>query len=276
MPFKSVMAVLGGDDTAKDLDRAIELASEIDAHLSVVALQVAMAPTLGDYPVDTDWLDRRRAHQRAFRDRAESDRHICNASDVPSDFSSFYDEAGFLTEEITRRVFYTDIVVAGPQVMKERDLVRIIVDGALFDAMRPVLLLPAEGLGTLRPKRVLVGWNGRIEAVRAVRESLDLLKEADMVHLTMVDPESPYGENDGEPGAEMAAYLARHGVAVTIDQLPGGSRDVADILDQHARDTSADMVVLGAYGHSRLRQRVFGGVTSSVLKAVRLPTLLVR
>ncbi|MCJ8519623.1 nucleotide-binding universal stress UspA family protein [Pseudorhizobium tarimense] len=139
-----------------------------------------------------------------------------------------------------------------------------------------MVLLPQDKAPTLQPKRIVVGWNDRVEAARAIRESLDLLKGAETVHVVMVDPQSPYGDNDGEPGAEIATYLSRHDVNVSVDQLPSGGGDVAEVISAHAADVSADMIVLGAYGHSRLRQRVFGGVTSSVLRQVQLPTLIAR
>ncbi|MCJ8519622.1 hypothetical protein ABID21_002657 [Pseudorhizobium tarimense] len=101
MPFKTILAVLGGDDMSKHMQRALELALEIDAHLSVVALQVAMAPTLSDYPVDTDWLDHRRAHHETFKAAAEAEKDRCAASGASFDFSTFYDEPLFLTEELS-------------------------------------------------------------------------------------------------------------------------------------------------------------------------------
>lgn len=276
MAFKTVLAVIGGKESEADLQQAIALCSEVQAHLSVLALQVALSPTFSDYPVDTDWLDRRHAHHKAFKREAAAYEAACAAGGISFDLSSYYDDPLFLTEELTRRAFYADLVTIGSRAMKAEDLPGIVINGGLFDAMSPLLLLPEGKEVTLRPARVLVGWNGKIEAVRAIRESLDLLVGAETVNVAIVDPGSPYGKADGEPGAELAAYLARHGVNVTIDQLPSGGRPVEDVLNQRAREISADLMVLGAYGHSRLRQRIFGGVTSSMLKGVQMPTLLVR
>lgn len=276
MPFKTVLAVIGGDGTAQDLRHAIDLCAEVGAHLSVVALKIAMAPTMSDYPVDTDWLERRRADHAQFRSVADNDKRLCAESGLGFDFSMFYDDATFLTEEITRRSFYADLIVLGSQIIKNKELVRAIVAGGLFDATRPLLLLPESGKASLRPKRIVLAWNSKIEAVRAMRETLEMLIAADSVHVTMVDPESPYGPENGEPGTDLAGYLARHGVKVVIDQLPSAGRPAEDVLRQHAFDVSADMLIMGAYSHSRLRQRIFGGVTTSMLKGVQLPTLLAR
>ena len=275
MHFRTILAILGGGDMSKDLQRAIDLAAQVGAHLSVVALKVSMAATMSDYPIDTDWLDRRRAHQEAFRGQAEAAMQGCIESRVSFDTASFYDGASFLSEEVSRRAFYADLILLGSEAVADQNLVDLVIDGGLFQARCPVLLLPEGGTPTLRPERIVLGWNDRIEAVEAARKCLEVLQGA-QTHVTLVDPDTPRGEEAGEPGAEIATYLARHGVSVTVDQLASGGRDVAHVLYRHAMDVSADMLIIGAYGRSRLRQWIFGGVTSSVLKDVRLPTLLVR
>nr|WP_244422754.1 universal stress protein [Sinorhizobium meliloti] len=93
------------------------------------------------------------------------------------------------------------------------------------------------------------------------------------VHLVLVDPKTKNGE---EPGADVATYLARHRVKVTVDRLPSAGGPVEEVLAQHARDTSAGLIVIGAYGNSRIRERVFGGVTKSMIDAPILPVLMVR
>jgi nucleotide-binding universal stress UspA family protein len=109
-----------------------------------------------------------------------------------------------------------------------------------------------------------------------VREALDMIDDADDVRVVLVDPKTSDRANGPEPGADIAAYLARHGAKVKVERLPSGGEMAGLILMQHARDVSADMLVLGAYGHSRLRQRMFGGVTSTMLDAPELPTFLAR
>ena len=130
----------------------------------------------------------------------------------------------------------------------------------------PLLIVPVGSTPTLRPKKVLLAWDSRIEAARAAHEAIDLLVEADDVNVTLVDPEATFGANGPEPGADIATYLARHGVKVTVVRLSSAKHSVADALRQHAVDISADLIVMGAYGHSRLRERIFGGVTKSMIQ----------
>jgi nucleotide-binding universal stress UspA family protein len=105
---------------------------------------------------------------------------------------------------------------------------------------------------------------------------MSLLVGADQVRLVLVDPVEGDLEQGAEPGADAATYLARHGAKVTVDRLPSQGRTVASVLSQHATDTAADLLVMGAYGHSRLRQRIFGGVTSAMIEEPPLPVLMAR
>jgi nucleotide-binding universal stress UspA family protein len=102
------------------------------------------------------------------------------------------------------------------------------------------------------------------------------MSSADSVHVTLIDPQATHTGNGPEPGADIAAYLARHGCKVTVDRLPSSGYTVAEALRQHAVDISADLVVMGAYGHSRLRERIFGGVTKSMIDEAALPILMAR
>ena len=167
-------------------------------------------------------------------------------------------------------------MVIGPELLAGETLRAKVIEGALFSSGKPLLLVPEGSRPTLKPKRVLVAWDARLESSRAVRESLDMLKGADEVHLVMVDPIEDEYHHGQEPGADAAAYLARHGVKVTVDRLPSSNHSVADVLRRHAVDIAADLMVMGAYGHSRLRERIFGGVTKSMLEDPSLPILMAR
>lgn len=120
----------------------------------------------------------------------------------------------------------------------------------------------------------MLAWDSRLEAAKAAREAIDMMKHAE-VHVTLVDPQASSARSGEEPGADVAAYLARHGIAVTVDRLASGSRPVDEVLNQHALDVSADLVVMGGYSHSRLRERIFGGVTKAMLGESRVPVLMI-
>jgi nucleotide-binding universal stress UspA family protein len=198
------------------------------------------------------------------------------ANPVSGDVVSDYEEVGWADEMVGRRARYADLTLAGPELLASETLRQKVIEGALFWSGKPLLLVPENARPSLNPKRVLVAWDTRIEATRAVREALDLLAAADEVHLAIVDPVEGERSHGEEPGADVATFLARHGVNVTVDRLPSENHSVAEVLRRHAVDTDAEVLVMGAYGHSRLRQRIFGGVTRSMLENPPLPVFLAR
>jgi nucleotide-binding universal stress UspA family protein len=226
--------------------------------------------------VSEDWLKERQADEKNLRKTATAVTALLAGLPLSADVASDYPEASWADETIGRRARYADITVVGPQLLAGEMLKSKVIEGALFFSGKPVLLVPEGTRPTLKPKRVMVAWDARLESSRAVRESLHMLAGADEVHLTMVDPVEGEYHHGAEPGADAAAYLARHGVKATVERLPSSNHSVADVLRRHAVDIAADLMVMGAYGHSRLRERIFGGVTKSMIESPSLPTLLAR
>ena len=105
---------------------------------------------------------------------------------------------------------------------------------------------------------------------------MDILVRAEKVHVVVVDPNATRHAMGEEPGADVATYLSRHGVNVIVETIASGGRDPALVLQRHATDVGADLIVMGAYGHSRLRERIFGGTTQTMLSHVDAPVLMAR
>jgi nucleotide-binding universal stress UspA family protein len=276
MLFKTILAVIGAHEGAADINRATDLAGRLGAHLSLLVVDIAVSPTVGDYPVGTAWLDQRVEDLKRLHAVADNARTHCETAGISFDIDRFYTERSFLADTIFQRALYADLVVVGEKLRAQSGLINAVLDGAVFDAQRPLLLLPAGNAAAVKVKTVLLAWNSRAEAGRAAREAMALLTEAESVHVTLIDPDASYSANGGEPGADIAAFLARHGVNVVVDQLPSGGRPVEDVLKSHAGEIGADLIVMGAYGHSRLRERVFGGVTQALLEAAPVPVLIAR
>jgi len=137
---------------------------------------------------------------------------------------------------------------------------------------RPVLIVPRYGTFETVGERVLVAWNGSREATRAVHDALPLLKLASSVTVLSIDPEHDTG--DRIPGADIALHLARHGVAAEGMSTVGLDISVGDLLLSRAADLGADLIVMGAYGHSRVRELVLGGATRHILQHMTVPVLM--
>lgn len=278
MTIKTILAVTGLEANDDDLHRAAELCGEIDAHLSVLVLAVAAPPPAGEYAAMASdvWARERKEDAERLDARTEAVSKLVAALPVPGDVASDYVEQAWADDAIGRRARYTDLVLAGPGLRDNPTLWDKMLEGVLFSSGTPLLLVPQGVTPSLRPERVTVAWDARPEASRAVRAALDLIVGAKEVSLALVDPvagNAVYGE---EPGADLATYLSRHGARVTVDRLPSQGRSVADILRRHATDKDAELMVMGAYGHSRLRERLFGGVTKSMLEQPPVPVLMAR
>ena len=278
MAFKTVLAVTGPDLGDGDLKLAVALCEEIGAHLAVLVVALAAPPPIGEYAavVSDAWLQERQADMSELQKRTAAVTVVLASSPVSSDVSTEYPEEAWADDVIGRRARYADITLLGPELLSRGELKGKAIEGALFWSGKPLLLVPEGSTPTLKPKHIMVAWDSRIEASNAVSRSLDLLSAADDVHLVLVDPVEGESGQGAEPGADLATYLARYGVKVTVDRVPSQGRTVAATLRQHAIDASADVLVMGAYGHSRLRERIFGGVTRSMIDEPPLPILMAR
>ncbi|MDM5175665.1 universal stress protein [Massilia sp. DJPM01] len=167
---------------------------------------------------------------------------------------------------------YADLLVVSPPAAGDpRPFARHdVTEYVLLHCARPVLVLPAAGAIGAIGQRVTVAWNGSAEAVRAITSALPLLRAAAQVDLVVVagsDRPDRYGE---EPGADIALFLARHGVKVDVNVVRGGDDDGESLLS-FAAAKGADLIVMGAFGHSRFREFVLGGTTRTALRSSPIP-----
>ncbi len=149
-----------------------------------------------------------------------------------------------------------------------------LVEPAIFGTGGPVLVIPYAGRFETLGTRVLVAWNGSREAARAVRDSLPLLIAANQVTVLAVNPEGAEGADQDLPAAGLAAHLARHGVKAVADHALAPGIAPAEAILNAAAETGADLLVMGAYGHSPLREWVMGGATRTLLHSMTLPVLM--
>ncbi|MGN6772463.1 MAG: universal stress protein [Rhizobiaceae bacterium] len=278
MTFKTILTVTSPGLGDTDLKLASTLCEEAGAHLAVLVVVLAAPPPIGGYAamVNGAWLAEREADQKALEERMQAVSAFLAASAISADVSGEYQETAWADEAIGRRGRYADLTVLGPEGLSSDELKDKVIEGALFHSGKPLLLVPEGCTATIKPRRIMIAWDSRIEASQAIARSLPLLAHADQVRLVLVDPVEGEEDQGAEPGADAATYLARHGLKVTVDRLPSQGRTVASVLSRHATDTAADLLIMGAYGHSRLRQRIFGGVTSAMIEKPPLPVLMTR
>ena len=278
MAYKTILVALNNVmRTDALMSVALNMASKHDAH--VIGLYVIPAvrvyPTMSPHVVPG--LDD--ACRVFFSQKSESVEKAFNEalakSGVRGEWRGIDSASVDIADAVIEHGYQVDLIVASQQ---SNDVANGIEDDfcdrLVMESGRPVLLVPISGEFAAVGETVVVGWNATREAVRAVFDSLPVLKMAKTVKLLWINPMSEGSESGDLPGAEMAATLARHDINVAAEALPSEQAGAGEALITQAKELGADLVVIGAYGHSRMREFVFGGVTRTMLQAMTLPVLM--
>ena len=231
-----------------------------------------IVPVSGAGPVPTEVIVTQQDYQAAVR--AARERFAAASADVgvtakPLTLSASVVGVGDQFGKIARRF---DLAVVDQAVSETNAVQGVIVEAALFDSGRPVICVPYIQKEPLKLDRVMVCWDGSWVAARAIGDAMPLLQRAGRVEVVIVTKER--GKQDQIEGADMGEHLARHGLNVEVKRIPTGDIDVAAMLLSHAADEGIDFIVMGGYGHSRLREFVLGGVTRSILQSMTAPVLM--
>jgi nucleotide-binding universal stress UspA family protein len=189
---------------------------------------------------------------------------------VPSELRRFDETFGALSARVVEQARCADLFIATrPYGDVETNAWSDLVEAVLFGSGRALLLVPPGHHRQGPIQTVLVAWNGSRESARALREGLDFIGQATRTVVLVVDPPP-----DTMPWLEVEAHLARHDVVAEVITAESQDRHIADVILDEARRLSADLVVMGAYGHTRLREQVFGGATRDMLTASESPILV--
>lgn len=277
MSFRTLMTVTGPRGGSGDLESVAALAAEVDAHLAILVVGITTPPPVGEVGIIVPeiWAQERERELTELQDRMHALTDWIAENTPSGDVAGEYADRGWVDDVIGRRARYADLVVAGLELRADKVLWEKVAEGVLFASGCPLMVLPDNGRATLKASRIVIAWDHRPEVARATRAALPLLKTAADVRLVLVDPFADEFRHGAEPGADVATWLARHGAKVTVERLPSGA-GVAPTISRFATDFDADLLVMGAYGHSRLRERIFGGVTRALLKAPPVPLFLSR
>lgn len=255
-------------------DYAVSVAETLEAHLTGVA--VAFVPSipgasLGYLPIETIEAQQRE-NEMAAEDAVDHFTAASAKAGVAAERRVLRTGFPAAAEQFSRIARRFDLAIVGQLEPDVNSVEAAIAESTLFDSGRPIVIVPYIQKAPLTLERVMVCWDGSRAAARAIADAMPLLERAGSVQVVIVTSER--GKYDQIEGADMGLHLARHGVKVEVTRIARGKIDVADALLSHAADCSADFMVMGGYGHSRLREFVLGGVTRSMLHSMVVPTLM--
>jgi nucleotide-binding universal stress UspA family protein len=168
---------------------------------------------------------------------------------------------------------YADATILGLNDNGPTGFQRQLFEGVLFYSGRPVIIVPEAFKRHALPKKIMIAWRPGREATRAAHDALPLLKAAEEVRLVVVDEQTSVPQ-EPQPGIDIAHHLARHAIEVDVKHVPGTGGTTATLLLDEARYFGADLIVMGGYGHSRMREWILGGVTRDILASAKVPVLM--
>jgi nucleotide-binding universal stress UspA family protein len=274
MGFKDLLVYVDSDPTCDSrMDVAASLAARHEAHLTGLhAMGWPRLPGYLEIELPSNVLDEQRrlgaerAHQAEGRFQERARRHGVRAE--------WRVDEGDLVGTVKLHARYADLTVVG-QGLDLKDApgeLALLPEELALGVGRPVLVVPRYGTFGRVGERVLIAWNGSREATRAVHDAIPILKRATHVTVLSIDPDAKSASRT--PSADIALHLARHGIVAEAASTLSVDIGVGNTLLSRAADLGADLIVMGAYGHSRMREMVLGGATRHILQHMTVPVLM--
>lgn len=273
--IKSVLVVFteeGRGETSAAVPYAMSLAQQAAAHLTLQAASVRYAvpsSLINDFAAEIVGKENRRMAGLAQR-LADDARFTADLAGVTCTVEAPQLLYPGLTQRFIAYARVHDLAILDAE-RETLEIDRGLIEAAIFETGRPALIVPPSSL-SFSARRVLVAWDGGAAAARAVADAIPFIAAAEEVVIVSVTGEKDL--SDRIPGAELAPHLARHGAKVSVKTLPMPSAGVAEAIQAEAKAFGADLMVSGAFKHSRLREWLLGGVTQSLLKDCPVPVLM--
>ncbi|SDW31064.1 universal stress protein [Litoreibacter albidus] len=282
MENSTILTVIGASCANKTLQPIADVARAKNLHLAYLA--VGAIPRLPSYgvgmlpystPVVPDtWqvaVTQTNSDLKAKIDQIED---MLSDEGLSGDVTSAYAEPAGLSDLVAWRARVCDLSFICNSLRDDPQTFKNVLQGLLFNAGAPVVINDDAGQKSLTAQNVLIAWNTSLPASRAVRQALPILKAAKSVTIACFDPDMSEMADGENPGSDIGKWLTHHGCSVTVEQHPSGGKDVATCILERVAEVGADLLVAGAYGHSRLRESLFGGTTASLAEQRDTPVFM--
>jgi nucleotide-binding universal stress UspA family protein len=255
------------------LDYVCSLARVFEARVTGIAFAYEVVPVamlLDDVP--PLWIeDFRKQAEQAAKTAVDRFQNAARRAGITADarwISTTFSETAEMFGRLGRRFDLTVVRQAEPDSGTPAPL---IIEAALFETGRPTLVIPYIQKDPVKLDRILVCWDGSRSAARAANDAIPFLRRAKTIEVVIV---AEHGKNGEMPGADIAQHLARHDLIVEVRQVISPEAKPAAVILSHAADCGADLLVMGGFGHSRLREFVLGGVTRTLLESMTVPVFM--
>lgn len=277
---KSTALIVANQNTSDESVSALaESAFQEDIHVSFLLLGLMPAlpgyaygaPPYGSMSIPENWAELAEDARKAQGERVQQLEALLADSGASGDVQSVLSATIEIKHLVARRARVCDLVHIAPNLRDTPDLMREAIYGTLFQSPAGLVL---NGSPSLQAKRIFLAWDSSKHAAAAAHVALPYLKEAEEVVIGCFDPVVSQEQNGADPGVDLAGWLSHHGCKVTVTQYPSGGLEIGKCIHDRAKEVGADLVVLGAYGHARMIEAVFGGTTRTMIVQTDLPVLL--
>ena len=275
MTYKTILVHIdAGKRSEARIEIAIRLAQKFDAHL--IALNALSRIDLPGYVLEgvggmtIEEFRKRYAEEQVRHGKSTFSKALAASGLAKSEWRTSDLDA---VDAVTMHGRYADLIVIGQPWTADSSAVNSnFANHVMLEVGRPVLMIPYAGNFPKLCKRIIVGWNASREATRAVTDAIPFLQRAEVVQVMVINPKA--GEHGAMPGNDIALFLARHAVQVEVRVDQSSEIDIGNEMLSRASDFGADMIVMGGYGHSRLKELMMGGATRTLIDSMTVPVLL--
>lgn len=276
MDIPTLCTLLPEKEAARTLETAISCARRFNSHLDVICTASPPIDTSdfgGGFGVGgailADTIEQSRVR---LLDVDAMARERLSREDISWSSHALMAGSGGLVQTVKDACRFADLAVLA-RPTRDNFETESLFDAVLFGTALPILLCDAPEVPEFN--RITIAWDSSDQSLAAARAALPLLRQAKVVTILMVDPPQAAGGRFA-PGECLATFLSRHDIECDIDLLPRMKARIADVIKQHMTDTQSDLLVMGAYGHSKLREQLLGGVTRELVQNSGMPMFLAR
>lgn len=279
MTSQTTLLVIDKDTDDQVITEAAEAAFANASHLACFILGTTPSlpvVTYGAVPYAgavgaEEWSAQLLEAQKTIQLRTDQVEALLKRSGVSGEVQPAISATTEMKHLVGRRAMTCDLACIAANLRDTDDVFDQVVQGVLFQSPIGLVL---NTVSVSNPQHIFLAWDGGMAASRAAHVAMPMLKAASKVTIGCFDLPSTRSQAGEDPGVDVASWLSHHGCAVTVTQYPSGGQDIGTCIQQRAAEIGADLIVMGAYGHSRLRETVFGGTTRTMLKQTDMPVFL--
>lgn len=281
MSKETILTFFGASCSDSTVKNAIEMAENKDAHLTIVV--IAAAPAIysygygmpyGGYASVDQWTSEVKELSDALDVRVEQIEKLVQAAGISADVLAEYSELVIMRTSVVRYANVADSVVLLDGCGINSDVEDTIISSVIFESPIGLIKGANSHKAATKASHIFIAWDSTNHAAVAVHNAMSLLTASDQVTIAVFDPVRREGVDGEEPGADLASWLSRHGCKVTVEQYPSGGEEIGTCIMNRATEKGANLIVMGGYGHMKLKQQIFGGTTETLLNQTKIPVFI--